>query len=421
MGFIKIGSFRIVSQRSESYMTYDEFRGMDEEGRLRLKEKADSGQVELFCACRAGNENPLMITSLGVIRVSANCRQQDHAESCPKSEGYAGWAAQARKGIAPLGTAPDGDGGRLCFNFSLPPIFPSRSSSSSSSSGTGTGKPREKKVALLELVTSVNRIAWLNQTYSVKKKISQARKEGRKSDWEYKSLDEFNRLFFGTCNDVFVRVSGQTVPLYSLCYRADRYAECQSPSVQFFIYAVVEKVSPFKSSRKYQYVTVRMRNTDGGEKTVIRILTEDFEELFGKGDGGIRVLSGFIRKISYSREDGGSDDWATLVRGVVIHVTANGLWYENDTAGAVLEELTRRKVVFWRPWLPLENFGTETPTVQIGRWRDKDLLIDCPDPAIADAHARYGRENEEYEVRIIREGEDVAAALSAILPAGGDR
>jgi len=419
VGFVKIGYFRIEKPDSETYVSYDEFRQWDAGARERLRERAQRGEIKLYCACRADFANPLTITQTGVIRVANNGNQDNHAESCPKSEVYAGWTAQSKKGVIPL---YEGDGvadGRLCFNFSLPPLFKSKSTPSASS-GSGTGIPREKKMALYDLVTTVNRIAWLHQTYSIKKKIGQARKEGKDPEWEWKDLDEFNRLFFGTCNDVYVHFSGQTLPLYALCYKQQTFAQCMDQNMQFFIYAVVEKASPFKAGRKYQYVTLRMASEGSRDKAVVRIPTEDYPELFPEnlGDGRIRVLSGFVRKITYRKEDGGADSWITLVRGVVITVTKNGLWYENDAARSAISELCRRKVLFYRPYLPLENFGSEVPTIQIDRWKDKTLLIDCPDPALADVHAAYGKDNEEFEIKVIREGEDARTAISSVLPKG---
>ena len=426
MSFIKIGYFRVVYNDRENYLSYEEFRSFDEDTRAHLCESVRSGDATLFCACKAENINPLTITSLGFVRVANNGRQEDHAESCPKSASYAGWAASAKKGVSQLAAMTADGEGRLCFNFSLPPLYPSKSSAASSSPGTGLGIPREKKIPLLDLVTCVNKIAWLHQTYSIKKKIAVARKEGRDPEWEYKDFKEFGRLFFATCKDIYIRISGQTVPLYSLCYRKNVFDSCQNSAIQFFIYVRILKIKPFNAGRKYQYVTVEIATPAGDTRAAVRILTNDFVSLFGQENcenfvdecGGIPVLAGFVRKVSYLQEDGRYDSWMTLVRGVVIMVTENGLSYENENAGNLIRELCRQKVIFQRPYMPLENFGSEIPTVLIDRFRDKTLVLDCPSPDEADTHAGYGKGNEEFDIMIIRNRTDITAAMHQVLSPG---
>ena len=418
MGLVKIGCFRIVRGDEESYMSYDEFLSYDEDARKRILDGVRRGEASLFCACRSGNVNSLTVTSLGHVRVASNGRQGEHADSCPKSASYAGWAASVKKGMTSLEALSEDEGGRLCFNFSLPSIYPAKSSASSSP-GTGTGVPREKKIPLGDLVTTVNRIAWLHQTYSIKKKIKEARRDGREPDWEYKNLDEFNRLFFGTCNDVYVRVRGETVKLSSLCYRKSEFLACENRERQFFVYAPIVKVKEFSTGRKYQYVTLAMPGTQSDSRATVRIATDDYPSLFGEGeyvpDGCARILAGFVRKVSYEREDGGHDDWITLVRGIVIKVTENGLYYENDEARDVIRELCGRRILFWRPYVPLENFGSEIPTILIDRFKAKTLAVDCPPAALADAHAAYAGNNEEFEVIIAREGDAAGAVVDAVV------
>ena len=417
MGLIKIGCFRIVRGEEESYMSYDELLSWDEDARKRILDGVRRGDAAIYCACRADNVNSLTVTSLGYVRVASNGRQGEHADSCPKSASYAGWAASVKKGMTALEALSEDEGGRLCFNFSLPSIYPSKKSTSSSP-GTGTGTPREKKIPLGELVTSVNRIAWLHQTYSIKKKIKDAKREGREPEWEYKNLEDFNRLFFGTANDVYVRVRGETVKLSSLCYRKSEFMKCADRERQFFIYAPVVRVKEFSTGRKYQYVTLAMPGTASETRATVRVATDDFPELFGNveeylPEGCARILAGFVRKVSFQREDGGQDDWITLVRGVVIKVTENGLFYENDEARDVIREMCRRKILFWRPYVPLENFGNEVPTILIDRFKAKTLVVDCPPSSLADAHAAYAGNNEEFDIIVARDGDPAASIVDA--------
>ena len=50
---------------------------------------------------------------------------------------------------------------------------------------------------IAELASKINAQAWLYQTYSIKKKIREAHINNQKADWEYKSIEDFHKLFFG--------------------------------------------------------------------------------------------------------------------------------------------------------------------------------------------------------------------------------
>jgi len=399
MGFIKVGYFRIVkNDGSERYMSFDEFRLMEMETKMIMRERALNGSVRLFCACQQKNISELHITSQGVLRVAENGQQAEHMESCPKSESYAGYIAQTKKGVLPAGLSEDS----LLFSISLP-SFSKSVSSSSGGSGNGAGRPREKKTDLYDLVTSVNRYAWLMQTYSIRKRISEMKKEGKEPLWSYKDLEQFNRLFFGVANDIYVKVNREVAPLYELCYKKDLFTQCLDTQRQFFIYAEVIRVGEFKQSRRYQYVTVKMPSEQSSSKSVIRVETEDYISMFN----GVNeltdkhiMLAGYIRKAMYQKPDGSYDVWMTLTRGIVCEVTEHGLIVENESVKCAAQLLADKRILFYRPYLAVENYGNEVPAIIIERYNQKNVLIDFPESADFAIKDTYGKGNEEYDCYI---------------------
>lgn len=417
MGLVKIGYFRISGKDGERYVSFDEFKTWDSESRLFLREKEHNGTVKLFCACQSENTSELHITSTGVLRVAQNGQQAHHLDSCPKSESYAGYIASVKKGV--ISTGMDGDN-TLLFNISLPTLVKSKARSSSSSEGTSTGATREKKTDLISLIYSINRYAWKIQNFSIKKKIREAKKEGVEPSWEYKNLEEFNRLFFGCCNDIFVKVrDAGVVPFISLCYRKELYEQCMDSSYQFFFYARVLRLSEYKACRKYQYVTVDMPSPTSATKSVIRIETGEYLKLFGDveelNDNAPLMLGGYIRKNIYPKDDGTLDVWMTLTRGVVVPVNEYGLIVEKEAIRDAAEILIRRKVLFNRPFVGLENYGNEVPAVVIEQYNGKDILIDCGvSSSEYETRHTYTEDNEEFDCHLIKLDENTKEKVHQI-------
>lgn len=396
---IKTGYFRVCDAMNsdERYISYTEYQSWADEAKSMFKSQVDMGKYKLYCACCREDILELIITSNHVLRVASNGNQEKHMDSCPKSISYAGWNEQSQNGIRAY------EDSQILFNISLPAVNKAQSSaSSSSSSGSGTGVPREKKTQLLDMVTTLNKIAWEKQTFSKKKEIREANMADVPQSWEYKTLDEFNRLFFGICNEVYCKCQGNVIPLINLCYRKDAFYSCNDWRRQWFIYAVIEKISPIKPSRKYQYVTVRMPSDKSASKAVIRVETKDFNELFGETwasyeQGACHILSGYVSRRVFKAEDGTVNEWINLIKGIVIRVNTYGLYVEDDKVAAVADILCKNHVIFKRPYLPLENYGSLIPSFEIERLHGKNLIIDCPDDSECETRRGFAADNDEYE------------------------
>ena len=408
---IKVGYFRQVNNGTGAvrYVSYREFNDYSEELRLQYRERLESGAYSYYCSCRKEDVLPLTITSNGVIRVASNKNQNEHRESCPKSVFYSRWVAdtqdKAVKGISLLETE---NSDKMLFNISLPQLVKSTSSSSSSAS-TGNGSPREKRTSLLEFVISLNKIAWEKQTFSKKKEIKIANKEGKEQTWEYKDLDAFNRLVYGVSNDILVKVQGTILPFQKLYYHVDAYYKNLDYRRQWFIYALVDRVGDFKESRKYQYLTLRMPCDRSKEKTPIRVRTEDFKELFPEGSlpSGNFVLAGYVVRKYFKAQNGEVSDWMELTKGVLLRVNNYGLYAESERVADAADVLSDAHVLFKRPYMTLENYANKIPTFEIEIKNGKNLLIDyAADEKDYTLRCNLGSNNEEYACICIEPSED---------------
>ena len=169
------------------------------------------------------------------------------------------------------------------------------------------------------------------------------------------------------------------------------------------MYAVIEKIGQIKKERKYQYVTVRMPSNVSANKAVIRIETEMFEKVFDGYDvelnGTHRVLAGYICRKSFNNDDGSVSEWMHFLKGIVIRVSNNGLYCENEVVSKVANYLCENHVVFTRPYFPLENYGSEIPTFLVGRYNKKDLILDVPaTEKIMVKREVYSEDNSEYDI-----------------------
>lgn len=397
---VKIGSFRKVDKDdSVSYIAYKEYYSLfSDEAKEKLRKDVEMQECRLFCACCRENDLELSITQNYVVRVRKNEQQERHLDSCPKSKLYESWNDQAENGIKKT------EDERLVFNITLPGVIKSTSSSSSSGSSTSTSSEnKNKRTNIYECVSALNKLALEKQTYSIKKQIHMAYVAKEPQTWEYKDVDAFNRLIFGISNDVFVRVRGEVIPFINLCYRKDAYYECDDWTRQWFIYAVVEKISPVKQERKYQYVTVRMPS-DKGSKSVIRIETDMFNKIFNsfleEKEGMHRILTGYICRKRFPTDDGEAyTEWMHFLKGGVIAVSENGIICESESVAEITNYMCRNHIIFKKPQFPLENFGGEVPTFLIDRFNAKTLIVDVPptDKLLAKRQL-YAEDNEEFDI-----------------------
>ncbi len=402
--FVKVGYFRkVTNDYKTSYIAYKEFYSLfSEEAKEDLRRAVEMEQCKLFCACCRENNLELSITSNYVVRVRKNEQQSEHMDSCPKSKLYEHWNDMAENGIK---TTEDE---RLVFNISLPSVIKSTSTSSSSSSSSAPSENKNKRTNIFECVAALNKLAWEKQTYSIKKKIHLANVAGEPQSWEYKNIDEFNRLIFGVANDVYVKVQGEVIPFIKLCYRKDRYYECEDWRRQWFIYAVVEKISPIKQERKYQYVTVRMPS-DKGPKSVIRIETDTFNKIFNgflEDEKGMhRILTGYICRKSFKNPDDTFSEWMHFLKGGVVVVSENGLICESPLEIEIANYMCQNHIIYRKSQFPLENYGGEIPSFLIDRFNQKTLILDIPSTEkLLNKRQLYATDNEEFDIEFLDAG-----------------
>ena len=53
------------------------------------------------------------------------------------------------------------------------------------------------------------------------------------------------------------------------------------------------------------------------------------------------------------------------------------------------------------------------PTILIDRFKAKTLVVDCPPSSLADAHAAYAGNNEEFDIIVARDGDPAASIVDA--------
>lgn len=415
---IKIGSFRICYQNGKvQYVPYAEFYERGKEYRQQLKAAADNKEIELYCACNAENTLPLIITQNLVIRVASNKGQENHLESCPKSEVYETWAAEHKDGLLEIG-----EDGKLCFNISVPSGLPSQGGSSGSSSSGSDASGAKQRANTADLVTSVCSYAWQKQTYSIKKNIKTCRAEGRKPDWDYKNFDDFMRLFFGVTADIDVYWQQSYHSLKDLCYRSDVFLQSDY-RMKYLVCAKIEKLSEWKDERKYQYITLRMRGPKSANKATVRILTEktsqeDFEALNELVEGGERnlILAGYARHDTFqNKETGEVSDWITMLNFVCLETAANGLILRHPFEREILDTLCQRRILFKKALLPLPSYGFNLPTAIIEQMHGKDILIDiCATGQEYSKKEPLAKDNPEFEVLLYKKKTDVNRIMDDI-------
>lgn len=409
---IKIGYFRKISNREQSeIISYQEYNDKSTAEKESLRQASESGRVHLYCACCAENKLELMITKNWVIRVKSNGMQDLHKNSCPKSEKYASYIIENESGVR------FSEENGLCFNVAIP-------SGNTGSSGPTTSTPSEpdpnkKRAALLSMVSTINKFAWEKQTYSIKKNIAEANRQNIAPSWKYKDIYNFNRLFFGVTNEIAIRNGKNRFMLHDICYRSDIFF--QSPyTAKFFIYAVIDKVSPVEMSRKYQYITLQMPSQLSSKKATVRVLTEqyikmtkDFEENTNlKG----MILSGYVRHDGPFPGQKTAGDWITLLKGCIFRISSNGLYAETEYVSSLIDALAAEEILFKRPYHALEYYGSLIPTIVIERLREKDIIIDvCTSTRdYNQKKTNYAENNPEFDVILVTEDMPVEEIIAIL-------
>ncbi len=395
---IKIGSFRILTKEKETYMRYSELYDMDPEFIARLKSENENGGAKLYCACRDDNALELHITSKNVIRVANNLLQEQHAQSCPKSELYPRYLKENEDGIL----QPKENANTLVFDITIPTGIKAERNGNGSSSSSNSEKKKRAEVVFLAM--KVNCFSWLKQNYSIRKHIRVARAKNEPYQWQYKSLDDFVRLFFGVTNDIILNYRKDTFSLSEICYKRNMFLKADYKK-KFFLYAKIIKVSPYKEDRKYQYITVNTSSEQKPIRTPIRILTEDFDEIKNKVKDYEKrniFLAAYVRHDRYSSEEE-TTDWITAIKAGVFEVATNGLYVRHHNEVALYDMMCKAHILFYRPIYPVENYGFEIPTAIIPQYGSKDILIDlCKSDAEMETRSKFAKNNPEFAVCIFK-------------------
>ena len=448
---VKTGYFHIRGEIN-SLMTYQEYyeRGID--FRERLYKMQQAGRITFCCACISDDSLPLNISKNYVLRVASNKQQELHAESCPKSMHYPEWVAKHNdKGRL----HDENNEGMLCFNVCFPtgknislddeieeaekdvclennekdeglsnelddncesPIACEEPDNEDPAESNSLGR-----ASITGMTKTINMYTWLRQTYSIKKSISDAHKHGLPPSWDYKSIDDFNRHFFGVSNDVGLQHGKEQLTLHDICYQKDKFYKSDYRS-RYFMYAVVEEFPrEVHQDWKYQYVKVRMPSELGASKAVVRIETQMYSKMLDivnrtEADSFPFILTGYVRHDAFNGRDGKLSQWITLLKGVFLRVTNHGLYTESEYTGKVLDLLADNHILYYRPTEAVENFGEYHATAIIGRLKSKDILIDvAKNTREYNAKTRFIEGNPEFDVVLIKKDtplDEVATMLA---------
>lgn len=158
-------------------------------------------------------------------------------------------------------------------------------------------------------------------------------------------------------------------------------------------------------------------------KAVIRVETEHFmkimqgyeDELGQQPDGRHLVLTGYISRKSFTGNDGTVSEWMNLIKGIVVEVNDYGMIVENELVNQVASFLAKERIIFKRPYMPLENYGSEIPTFMIERLNAKNIIIDIPSSSEYEKRAVYAQNNSEYDCILLQEGESFEEKIWQLL------
>lgn len=419
---IKTGCFRKINRTNNtvSYIPFREYNSWNGSYKQLLKNQFDAGEISLYCACSAENDLELSVTANHVIRVKNNRQQDMHMDSCPKSVHYAQWSEEACEKSGIRSSEDD----QVVFRLTLPSSSggSSSSSSSSGSSASSSGSsPKNHYAGILETAVTLNKLAWEKQTYSIKKEIGLAHKEKRSPEWKYKDKEQFIRLMFGVANEVMASVRGQKIPFIQLCYRRDSFFSCSDRRRQWFIFAEILNISEIKPERKYQYITVKMPSRNSASKAAVRVDTQAFLSMYQDfesiPEGTHRILAGYVcRRFFPASGSRPESDWIQLTKGCILLVNDYGLYVENAAVSLAADYLCRHRILFTRPFFPLENYGNLIPSFCIPQLRRKDILLDIGTKRqLARRSCFANEENEEFDCRLLCTDDSFLDSLSSLL------
>ena len=409
----KIGYVRVVEEnQSYSYISYKDMEYWNEAQYENIKNKLAIGRCKIFCGCSAYNNLELTITKNNVVRVKNNLKQELHKDSCPKSVVYSAWIKETMEGVE---TADDN---KIIFSMTLPGT--GHGSNSSGTSGGGSSTSSEPKIQLYNFVKFINAKAWELQAYGQRKEISIAKRENRKPEIKYKELWYFSQLIYGVSNNIFIRSRSHLMQFSSMFYSVDTFYRCADYKQRFFVYAQVSNISEYKPERKYQYVTLHMPCNKSKSRTTLRIPTDKFVKMIDVSNitdimKNTVMLSGWVNHSVFPIEGGGYNEWMTLLKGFFFFVSRNGLMIQDSFEGQVIDALCDHKIIFKRPYTPLENYQNMMPTALIELKQGKDILID-----IAQKEDEYttklswGETNTEYDCILLKPGDDVVQIIEMV-------
>ena len=410
----KIGYFRISQESKEEYVSYDEYYSMWSENlKNYYRQLQDTGKIKMSCACQDNDELELSITKNLVIRVKNNKQQLKHKESCPKSETYGNWLAQNRSG------AFLNEDGILCFNITVPTgnetQYNSGSSSGESTSSDGAGATRANA---LDMATYIIAYAWQKQTYSIKKQISMARKEGKKPEWSYKSQEEFMKLFYGVTNEINVYREKSIFPFSSMCFKTSTFYAADYKQ-KFFLYAKVIDLGEFQKDWKYQTITIAAPY-NSEKRLKVRILTDTYTKMttdLDMQEDENCYVAGYVRHDSFHNKDGSESSWITMLKGIFLFTSQNGYYITNRKTPEkeVIDILSTKHILFHRPLMPLDNYGGYVPTMVIEQLKGKDIVIDiCATLQEKTKKEKFAEKNTSYDFMLYSKkdtAQDIVDAL----------
>ena len=408
---VKTGYIRVISGDMEQVISFGDFYELSDIVKEKWRRAYLSGKLHLFCACSKDNNLPLQITANYCVRVAQNGNQELHQPSCPKSIAYHGWIAQTGQ--------KQHDETGMSFLISLPAIYtPPQKELSEEEKEIRRQKDKarrqlfkesgietEHRTKLLDMVKNVNFYAWQQQQYSIKKELKNSYRECRDLHWNYKSSEEFLKLFFGVSKQISIEVSHEFLHLYDICYRPSLFYQSAN-DYRYFMCAEIERVSTYKEERKYQYVTVKMPCNKSAKRSVVRIPTQVYDKMSDvislHGIPQIHVmLAGYIYHSLYPPKDGDlGSEWISMIKGIAYLVDDQGLYVEDQIIAGMTNEMCRKHVLFTRPSAPLQNYGGYIPTIQIERLRNRNILIDFVEDKDLMARQQYCENNPEYEVYV---------------------
>lgn len=410
---IKIGYAMLRDPKGqESYIAFKELSFWEENQIVSLKESLQTGEYELYCACSPENDIPLSITANNVIRVKNNLQQDKHRESCPKSIRYAAWLKENKTCTEVAGE----DGNKVVFQITLPGVGTGSSSSGSSSSENSKSQP---KMTLYNMVKNLNAMAWEKQTYSLKKKIREARKEGRSAELAYKDIKAFSQLIYGVSHDIYIMSRNNTYPLTDLYYRPKEFFACDDFKKRFFVYAQLDEIKEYRAERKYQYLVLRMPGNMSPYKTSVRITTDQFQKIFDTENlpdpqKEVIMAAGWMNHSVYLKEDGTKNEWANLLQAAIFRVSEQGLFAESRYEANLINRMCKEPIIFKKPYEPIENYGSVCPSLMIENRKGKNIIIDILNEKIYQKRLPWANENEEFSCILVKEEDDIEKIIDII-------